>query len=128
MSHLTNYYGRRSACLADLTASSIRFKKDVAPIDKISEGILVLKPVTFHYKSDDTNYPQFGLVAEDVAKVNPDWITRDLKGEIYGVRYETIPILLLNEFLKEHKKVEEQQSKIENQQAAIAELKNECRQ
>jgi hypothetical protein len=105
---------------ADLTASSIRFKKDVAPIDKISEGILALKPVTFHYKSDDTNYPQFGLVAEDVAKVNPDWITRDLKGEIYGVRYETIPILLLNEFLKEHKKVEEQQVTIAELKSTIA--------
>jgi hypothetical protein len=103
--------------LADATVSSRRFKKDVAPIDKISEGILALKPVTFHFKNDDTNYPQFGLIAEDVAEVNPDWITRDPQGEIYGVRYETIPVLLLNEFLKEHKKVEEQQ-------ASIAELKS----
>jgi trimeric autotransporter adhesin len=103
--------------LADASLSSRRFKKDIAPIDKISEGILALKPVTFHFKNDDTNYPQFGLVAEDVAEVNPDWITRDPQGEIYGVRYDTIPILLLNEFLKEHKKVEEQQ-------ASIAELKS----
>src|SRR5262249_32996543 len=114
--------------LADLTASSIRFKKDVAPIDKISEGILALKPVTFHYKSDDTNYPQFGLVAEDVAKVNPDWITRDPKGEIYGVRYETIPILLLNEFLKEHRKNEEQGVTIAQQQQEIDALKAELKQ
>ena len=103
--------------LADLSASSIRFKKDVAPMDKASEGILALKPVTFHFKNDDTDYPQFGLIVEEVAKVNPDWITRDPQGEIYGVRYETIPVLLLNEFLKEHKKVEEQQ-------ASIAELKS----
>jgi hypothetical protein len=103
--------------LADSFVSSRRFKKDIAPIDKISEGILALKPVTFHFKNDDTNYPQFGLIAEDVAEVNPDWITRDPQGEIHGVRYDTIPVLLLNEFLKEHKKVEEQQ-------ASIAELKS----
>ena len=103
--------------LADSFVSSRRFKKDIAPIDKISEGILALKPVTFHFKDDDTNYPQFGLIAEDVAEVNPDWITRDSQGEIHGVRYDTIPVLLLNEFLKEHKKVEEQQ-------ASIAELKS----
>src|SRR6266550_1800278 len=103
--------------LADATLSSRRFKKDIAPIDKISEGILALKPVTFHWKTDNTNEPEFGLVAEDVAEVNLDWITRNPQGEISGVRYETIPILLLNEFLKEHKKVEEQQ-------ANIAELKS----
>jgi trimeric autotransporter adhesin len=113
-----------SGQLSDFSASSRRFKKDIAPIDKISEGILALKPVTFHYKNDNTNEPEFGLVAEDVVEVNPDWITRDREGEIFGVRYEVIPILLLNEFLKEHKKVEEQQSKIENQQASIAELKS----
>jgi hypothetical protein len=103
--------------LADATLSSRRFKKDIAPIDKISEGILALRPVTFHWKTDNTNEPEFGLVAEDVAEVNLDWITRNPQGEISGVRYETIPILLLNEFLKEHKKVEEQQ-------ANIAELKS----
>jgi hypothetical protein len=106
--------------LADATLSSRRFKKDIAPIDKISEGILALKPVTFHFKNDDTNYPQFGLVAEDVAEVNPDWITRDPQGEIYGVRYDTIPILLLNEFLKEHKKVEEQQATIAQLKSTVA--------
>ena len=110
--------------LADASLSSRRFKKDIAPIDKISEGILALKPVTFHFKNDDTNYPQFGLIAEDVAEVNPDWITRDPQGEIYGVRYDTIPILLLNEFLKEHHQVQEQNSKIQQQEATIAELKS----
>ncbi len=103
--------------LADATLSSRRFKKDIAPIDKLSEGILALRPVTFHWKNDNTNEPEFGLVAEEVAEVNLDWITRNPQGEISGVRYETIPILLLNEFLKEHKKVEEQQ-------ANIAELKS----
>ena len=103
--------------LADATLSSRRFKKDIAPIDKMSEGILALRPVTFHWKTDNTNEPEFGLVAEEVAQVNLDWITRNPQGEISGVRYETIPILLLNEFLKEHKKVEEQQ-------ANIAELKS----
>jgi hypothetical protein len=112
-----------SGQFSDFSASSRRFKKDIAPIDKISEGVLALKPVTFHYKNDNTNEPEFGLVAEDVVEVNPDWITRDREGEIFGVRYEVIPILLLNEFLKEHKKVEEQQSKIDTQQASIAELK-----
>src|SRR6266508_1129206 len=96
--------------LADATLSSRRFKKDIAPIDKISEGVLALRPVTFHWKNDNTNEPEFGLVAEEVAEVNLDWITRNPQGEISGVRYETIPILLLNEFLKEHRKVEEQQA------------------
>jgi hypothetical protein len=103
--------------LADGTLSSRRFKKDIAPIDKISEGLLALRPVTFHWKNDNTNKPEFGLVAEEVAEVNLDWITRNPQGEISGVRYQAIPILLLNEFLKEHKKVEEQQ-------ANIAELKS----
>ena len=103
--------------LADATLSSRRFKKDIAPMDKASEGILALKPVTFHWKNDKTNEPEFGLIAEEVAKVNLDWITRDPQGEIIGVRYDKIPVLLLNEFLKEHKKVEKQQ-------ANIAELKS----
>jgi hypothetical protein len=106
--------------LTDGTVSSRRFKKDITAIDKISEGILALKPVTFHFKNDDTNYPQFGLIAEEVAEVNPDWITRDPQGEIYGVRYETIPILLLNEFLKEHKKVEEQRASLTDLKSTIA--------
>ena len=106
--------------LADATLSSRRFKKDIAAMDKASEGILALKPVRFHFKSDDTNYPQFGLIAEEVAEVNPDWITRDPQGETYGVRYETIPILLLNEFLKEHRKVEEQQASIADLKSTVA--------
>jgi trimeric autotransporter adhesin len=106
--------------LADATLSSRRFKKDIAPMDKASEGILALKPVTFHWKSDKTNEPEFGLIAEEVAQVNLDWITRDPQGQITGVRYETIPVLLLNEFLKEHKKVEEQQASIADLKSTVA--------
>jgi hypothetical protein len=106
--------------LSDGTLSSRRFKKDIAAMDKASEGILALKPVTFHWKNDNTNEPEFGLVAEEVAEVNLDWITRDPQGEISGVRYETIPILLLNEFLKEHKKVEEQQASIADLKSTVA--------
>jgi uncharacterized coiled-coil protein SlyX len=97
-------------------SSSRRFKKEIKPMDKSSEAVLALKPVTFHYKSDTTGRPEFGLIAEEVAEVNPDLVVRDEKGQIYTVRYEAINAMLLNEFLKEHKKVEEQQ-------ATIAELK-----
>ena len=86
----------------------------------MSEGILALRPVTFHWKTDNTNEPEFGLVAEEVAEVNLNWITRNPQGEISGVRYETIPILLLNEFLKEHKKVEEQQANIAELKSTVA--------
>jgi hypothetical protein len=105
--------------LADATLSSRRFKKDIAPIDKISEAILALRPVTFHWKTDNTNEPEFGLVAEEVAEVNLDWITRNPQGEISGVRYETIPILLLNEFLKEHKKVQNLEVTVAQQQKGM---------
>ena len=94
-------------------------------MDKASEGILALKPVTFHWKTDETNEPEFGLIAEEVAEVNLDWITRDEKGEVIGVRYDKIPILLLNEFLKEHKKVEEQQVSIADLKSTVALQKKE---
>src|SRR5207248_9547963 len=97
-----------------------RFKDKIKPMDKASEAILALKPVTFCYKKeiDPQGIPQFGLVAEQVAKVNPDLVARDAKGEVYTVRYEAVNAMLLNEFLKEHRRVE-------TQQAMIAELKNE---
>jgi Chaperone of endosialidase len=88
-------------------SSSKRFKKEIKPMDSASESILALKPVTFHYKSDQTSTPQFGLIAEEVAAVNPDLVVRDKNGEIYTVRYDAVNAMLLNEFLKEHKKVEE---------------------
>jgi septal ring factor EnvC (AmiA/AmiB activator) len=76
--------------------------------------------VTFHYKSDASGTPQFGLIAEEVAEVNPDLVVRDADGEIYTVRYDAINAMLLNEFLKEHRKVEELASTVANQEATIA--------
>jgi len=99
------------------TSSSRRFKKEIKPMEQASEAILALNPVTFHYKSDATNRPEFGLIAEEVAKVNPDLVVRDENGEIYTVRYDAVNAMLLNEFLKAH-------SKMEQQEAIIAELKS----
>jgi uncharacterized coiled-coil protein SlyX len=101
-------------------SSSRRFKKEIKPMDQASEAILALKPVTFHYKSDNTNTPQFGLIAEEVADVNPDLVVRDADGEIYTVRYEAVNAMLLNEFLKEHRKVQEQEGTIAQLKTAIA--------
>ena len=109
------------------TSVSRRFKKDIEPMDQASEGILKLKPVTFHYKDrDDKNdlTPQFGLVAEDVEKINRDLVVYGKDGKILSVRYDAVDVMLLNEFLKEHKKVEEQQASIAEQQASIADLKS----
>jgi endosialidase-like protein len=94
-------------------SSSGRFKKDVKPMDNASEALLGLKPVTFHYKTDKTNRPEFGLIAEEVAKINPDLVVRDESGAIYTVRYEAVNAMLLNEFLKEHRKVERLEKQIE---------------
>jgi trimeric autotransporter adhesin len=102
--------------------SSRRFKKEIKPMDQTSEAILALKPVTFHYKSDSTGTPQFGLIAEEVEKVNPDLVVCDQKGEIYTVRYEAVNAMLLNEFLKEHRKGEAQQKELD---ALKAELKEQ---
>jgi uncharacterized coiled-coil protein SlyX len=97
--------------------SSARFKNDIKPMDKASEAILSLKPVAFRYKTDTKGTPQFGLIAEEVAKVNPDLVVRDEDGKPYTIRYDQVNAMLLNEFLKEHRKVEAQQ-------ATIAELKS----
>jgi hypothetical protein len=82
-------------------------------MDKASEGILSLRPVTFHYKSDTKSTPQFGLVAEEVEKVNPDLVMRDKNGEIYTVRYDAVNAMLLNEFLKEHDAFVQEQRKVQ---------------
>ena len=89
--------------------SSKRFKEDITPMDKVSEAILALKPVTFRYKKDidPAGTSQFGLVAEDVEKVSSDLVVRDKEGKPYSVRYDQVNAMLLNEFLKEHRKVEE---------------------
>ena len=99
-------------------------------MESVSEAILALKPVTFHYKSDATNTPQFGLIAEEVAEINPALVVRDNNGEILTVRYDAVNAMLLNEFLKEHRKVEQQSGlledqagKIREQETTIAELK-----
>jgi septal ring factor EnvC (AmiA/AmiB activator) len=84
-------------------------------MEQASEAILSLKPVTFHYKSDSTRTPQFGLIAEEVAKVNPDLVVRDENGEVYTVRYDAVNAMLLNEFLKEHRKVEKLEATIAQQ-------------
>ena len=94
-------------------SSSRRFKKKIRPMNKTSEAIMALKPVTFQYKSDKTNAPQYGLIAEEVAKVNPELVVRNKNGEIYTVRYDAVNAMLLNEFLKEHRKNEEQQKQID---------------
>jgi methyl-accepting chemotaxis protein len=94
-------------------------------MDKASEAIFALKPVTFLYKKDidPQSMPQFGLVAEEVAKVNPDLVTRDDKGELYTVRYDAVNAMLLNEFLKEHSKVEQLEATADQQAKEINELK-----
>jgi len=79
-------------------------------MDKASEAILALNPVRFYYKSDNTSTPQFGLIAEEVAEINPDLVVRDENDEIHTVRYEAVNAMLLNEFLKEHRKNQEQQA------------------
>ena len=102
-------------------------------MDKASEAILALKPVTFRYKQelDPEGIPQFGLIAEEVEKVNPDLVARDAEGKVYTVRYDAVNAMLLNEFLKEHRTVQEQEATIAQlksidakQEATIAQLKS----
>jgi hypothetical protein len=111
---VVNTFGRLGTA-----ASSQRFKDDIKPMDKASEAIHALKPVTFRYKQDidPDRRGQFGLVAEDVEKVNRDLVVRDKEGKPYTVRYDAVNAMLLNEFLKEHRKNEEQR-------AIIAQLKS----
>ena len=102
--------------------SSKRYKEEIKPMDKASEAILSLEPVTFRYKHelDPNDIPQFGLVAEDVEKVNPNLVARDEQGKAYTVRYEAVNAMLLNEFLKAHRRIEEQDARLGKQDAAIA--------
>jgi trimeric autotransporter adhesin len=103
-------------------ASSARFKTKIKPMDKTSEAILALKPVSFQYTSDSKGTPQFGLIAEEVAKVNPDLVVRNRNGEVYSVRYDQVNAMLLNEFLKEHRRVQELEANAARQQKQIAAL------
>jgi hypothetical protein len=102
--------------------SSQRFKEEIKPMERASEALFALKPVTFRYKKaiDPQGIPQFGLVAEEVEAVNPDLVVRDKDGKVNIVRYEAVNAMLLNEFLKEHRKVEEQQVRITELNSRVA--------
>ena len=106
------------------TTSSKRFKEEIKPMANASEVILGLKPVTFRYKKqiDPQRIQQFGLVAEEVEKVNPDLVVRDKEGKPYSVRYDQVNAMLLNEFLKEHRTVQEQGATIARLQKQIEAL------
>jgi hypothetical protein len=110
-----------SASQLGTVSSSKRFKKEIKPMDNASEAILGLTPVSFRYKNDNINRQQFGLIAEQVAEINPDLVVRNSDGEIYTVRYDAVNAMVLNEFLKEHRKVE----KLE---ATVAELATQLRE
>jgi len=111
------------------TTSSKRFKENIKPMDKVSEALLALKPVTFRYKKeiDPAGISQFGLVAEDVEKVNADLVVRDQEGKPYSVRYDQVNAMLLNEFLKEHNAFIKEQRKAQEQEVTITELKSTVR-
>jgi predicted ribosome quality control (RQC) complex YloA/Tae2 family protein len=104
-----------------VAASSQRFKDEIKSMDDASEAVLALKPVTFRYKHeiDPNRIPQFGLIAEQVERVNPDLVVRDAKGEPYTVRYDAVNAMLLNEFLKEHRKVQELEKQVERLTAGL---------
>jgi hypothetical protein len=114
--------------------SSARFKDDIKPMDKASEAVLALKPVSFRYKKevDPQRVAQFGLVAEDVEKINPDLVIRDAQGRPQTVRYEQVNAMPLNEFLKEHREVAKLKSTVAEQrkgmEALAAQLKEQASQ
>ena len=107
--------------------SSERFKEAVAPMDKASESLMELQPVTFRYKKeiDPAGSAQFGLVAEEVEKINPDLVIRDKEGKPYAVRYDQVNAMLLNEFLKEHRAFVAEQHKVADQQKQIDAMKKQ---
>ena len=107
--------------------SSKRFKENIKPMDKASQALFSLKPVTFRYKReiDSAGTQQFGLVAEDVEKLNPDLVARDENGRVNTVRYDQVNAMLLNEFIKEHKAFLQEQQKVQEQKATITQLKKE---
>jgi trimeric autotransporter adhesin len=117
--------GSRHLCKWDIECFRLIFtidKEAIQPMDKVSQAIHPLQPVTFRYKQelDPDGIPQFGLVAEDVAKVNPDLVARDEEGKPYTVRYEAVNAMLLNEFLKEHRKNQQQEATIGTLQSTLA--------
>jgi hypothetical protein len=102
----------------------VRFKKDIKPMDNVSEALFALKPVTSRYKKeiDPVGVSQLGLVAEEVDKVNPDLVLRDNAGKPYSVRYDQVNAMLLNEFLKQHKAFVQEQHKVEKLEATVTTL------
>jgi Chaperone of endosialidase len=108
-------------------ASAARFKEVIKPIDKTSEAILALKPVSFRYKKelDPKRVPQFGLIAEEVAEVSPDLVLTDDQGKPFSVRYEEVNAMLLNEFLKEHHKVQQLEKQVEELAAGLQKVSAE---
>jgi hypothetical protein len=114
--------------------SSERLKQDIKPMDKVSEAILALRPVSFRYKKeiDPVGTPQFGLVAEEVAKINPALVDRGPDGKLYSVRYDQVNAMMLNEFLREHKKVQNLEATVAQQQKGMevftAQLKEQAAQ
>jgi hypothetical protein len=130
---VTDMLDKRRNCRSQPTGqlgtivSSARFKEAIKPMDKASEAILDLKPVTFRYKQDldPDKVPQFGLIAEEVEKVNPDLVVRDTEGKVYTVRYEAVNAMLLNEFLKEHKTVQDLKAVASTQAATITQMKKQ---
>jgi trimeric autotransporter adhesin len=110
-----------------VAASSARFKEAVKPMDKASEAILALKPVSFRYKEeiDPDGTPQFGLIAEQVEKVNRELVARDEEGKAYTVRYDAVNAMLLNEFLKAHRKAEAEERRVESLETTVAEQRKQ---
>jgi hypothetical protein len=109
------------------TSSSRRFKRDIKDMGDASNVLLSLRPVTFHYKTDRANRPHFGLIAEEVDKVDPALVARDGKGQIYTVCYDAVNAMLLNEFLKQHAQVMKQQAQAEKQQQEFLEQQKEIK-
>jgi hypothetical protein len=107
------------------TTSSRRFKDEIKPMGRASEAILQFQPVMFQYKRDNTNTPQFGLIAEDVAEANPELVVRDKEGNPYTVRYDAVNAMLLNEFLKEHRKVQQLEKRVEMLAAGLQKVSDQ---
>ena len=107
--------------------SSARSKENIKPMENVSEALFALKPVTFRYKKeiDPAGISQLGLVAEEVDKVNPDLVVRDKEGKPYSVRYDQVNAMLLNEFLKEHRKVQELEARLAQQERNFSARLNE---
>jgi hypothetical protein len=110
-----------------MMGSSERFKRDIAPMDRGSERLLELQPVSFRYKPeiDPAGAPQFGLIAEEVEKIDPDLVVHDAQGKVFTVRYDAVNAMLLNEFLKEHRRAEQEQREVAQLKESVAEQRRQ---